>query len=61
VRFKRGDLVTTKPGVCPGGRFCVPVEAVGVMQIHGRQRHAVRVCGLPYYEDELILEMPWAE
>lgn len=60
-RIKEGDLVSTKPGVCPGGRFCVPVERVGVMRIHGQSLYAVRVKGLPYYESELILELPWVD
>lgn len=53
--FEVGDLVTTKPDVSPGGRTNVPVSEVGPMMIHGQIAPAVRVMGLPYYADELII------
>lgn len=54
--FEVGDLVTTKPGVCPGGRTKVPVEEVGPMLLWGEIQPAVRVKNLPYLPEELILE-----
>lgn len=58
--FKPKDIVSTKGNVCPW-RGCEEVEEVGIMMIHGKMDYAVKVHGLPYYPEELTLELPWIE
>ncbi len=53
--FYVGQIVSVKPGVCPGGRSHRPVQEVGLMMLHGKVQPAVRVMGLPYYPDELTI------
>lgn len=53
--FEVGDIVTVKSGVIPGGRINCPVEEIGPMPIHGLIQPAIRVMGMPYYPEELIL------
>lgn len=53
--FEVGDIVTVKLGVIPGGRQNRLVEEVGEMRIHGEKAVGVRVMGMPYFPEELIL------
>ena len=53
--FEVGDIVTVKNGVVPGGRINRMVEEVGEMRIHGEIHPAIRVMGMPYFPEELIL------
>lgn len=55
--FEIGDTVSVKreaPG--PGGRNGPnPVEEVGIMRLWGEMQPAIRICGLPFHPDEVIL------
>ena len=53
--FEVGDIVTVKPGVIPGGRINRMVEAVGPMKIHGEIQPGIRIMGMGYYPEEVIL------